>query len=60
MSQSGFDTDPVLGPRVSPDHVWNLGYMLNQRGSNGPNPEIFGHGGTGGSFGFVDLEHRIG
>ena len=26
----------------------------------GPNPKIFGHGGSGGSFAFVDLEHRIG
>ncbi|OBG63641.1 hypothetical protein A5703_18850 [Mycobacterium sp. E188] len=34
--------------------------MLNQRCVNGPNPRIFGHGGLGGSFGFVDLEHRIG
>jgi len=48
----------VLGPRVA-DHGWGLGYMLNQRGINGPNPRIFGHGGLGGSFGFVDLEHRI-
>jgi len=34
--------------------------MLNQRCVNGPNPSIFGHGGLGGSFGFVDLENRIG
>lgn len=59
VSQGGFDTDLVLGPRVA-DHGWGLGYMLNQRGINGPNPRIFGHGGTGGSFGFVDVEHRIG
>jgi CubicO group peptidase (beta-lactamase class C family) len=59
VSQGGFDTDLVLGPRVA-DHRWGLGYMLNQRGVNGPNPRIFGHGGLGGSFGFVDLEHRIG
>ena len=58
-SQGGFDTDLVLGPRVA-DHGWGLGYMLNQRCVNGPNPRIFGHGGAGGSFGFVDLEHRIG
>jgi len=57
--QGGFDTDLVLGPRVA-DHGWGLGYMLNQRCVNGPNPRIFGHGGLGGSFGFVDLEHRIG
>ncbi|MCV7380543.1 esterase [Mycobacterium alsense] len=59
VSQGGFDTDLVLGPRVA-DHGWGLGYMLNQRGVNGPNRRIFGHGGLGGSFGFVDLEHRIG
>ncbi|OBJ72328.1 serine hydrolase domain-containing protein [Mycobacterium sp. 1274756.6] len=59
VSQGGFDTDLVLGPRVA-DHGWGLGYMLNQRCVNGPNPRIFGHGGLGGSFGFVDLEQRIG
>jgi CubicO group peptidase (beta-lactamase class C family) len=59
VSQGGFDTDLVLGPRVA-DHGWGMGYMLNQRGVNGHNPRIFGHGGLGGSFGFVDLEHRIG
>lgn len=59
VPQGGFDTDLVLGPRVA-DHGWGLGYMLNQRCVNGPNPRIFGHGGLGGSFGFVDLEHRIG
>ncbi|ETW24832.1 serine hydrolase domain-containing protein [Mycobacterium gastri] len=57
--QGGFDTDLVLGPRVA-DHGWGLGYMLNQRAVNGPNPRTFGHGGLGGSFGFVDLEHGIG
>ncbi|OJZ64984.1 esterase [Mycobacterium paraffinicum] len=57
--QGGLDSDLVLGPRVA-DHGWGLGYMLNQRCVNGPNPRIFGHGGLGGSFGFVDLEHRIG
>jgi CubicO group peptidase (beta-lactamase class C family) len=59
ISQGGYDTDLVLGPRVA-DHGWGLGFMLNQRGLNGPNTRIFGHGGSGGSFGFVDLEHRIG
>lgn len=59
VSQGGFETDLVLGPRVA-DHGWGLGYMLNQRRVNGPNPRIFGHGGSGGSFGFADLEHRIG
>jgi CubicO group peptidase (beta-lactamase class C family) len=58
-SQGGFEPDLVLGPRVA-DHGWGLGYMLNQRGINGPNTRIFGHGGLGGSCGFVDLEHRIG
>lgn len=59
VCQGGFDTDLVLGPRVA-DHGWGLGYMLNQRCRNGPNARIFGHGGLGGSFAFVDLEHRIG
>jgi len=59
VSQGGLDTDLVLGRRVA-DHGWGLGYMLNQRCVNGPNPRIFGHGGLGGSFGFVDLENRIG
>jgi CubicO group peptidase (beta-lactamase class C family) len=59
VSQGGFDPDVVLGPRVA-DHGWGLGYMLNQRGVAGPNPRSFGHGGSGGSYGFVDLEHRIG
>jgi len=58
VSQGGFDTDLVLGPRVA-DHGWGLGYMLNQRQVNGPNARIFGHGGSGGSFAFVDLENRI-
>ncbi len=59
VSQGGYDPDLVLGPRVA-DHGWGLGYMLNQRCVAGPNPQIFGHGGLGGSFAFVDLEHRIG
>jgi len=58
ISQGGFDTDLVLGPRVA-DHGWGLGYMLNQRQVNGPNARIFGHGGSGGSFAFVDLENKI-
>jgi CubicO group peptidase (beta-lactamase class C family) len=59
VCQGGFEPDLCLGPRVA-DHGWGIGYMLNQRRVNGPNPDIFGHGGAGGSFGFVDLEHRIG
>lgn len=59
LSQGGSETDLVLGARVA-DHGWGLGFMLNRRGIAGPNPRIFGHGGSGGSFGFVDLEHRIG
>lgn len=59
VPQGGFDTDLVLGARVA-DHGWGLGYMLNQRGVNGPNKHILGHGGLGGSFGFADIEHRIG
>ncbi|MCB0931566.1 MAG: beta-lactamase family protein [Mycobacterium sp.] len=59
ISQGGFDPDVVLGPRVA-DHGWGMGYMLNQRLVAGPNVNSFGHGGSGGSYGFVDLEHRIG
>ncbi len=59
VSQGGFDPDVILGPRVA-DHGWGLGYMLNQRGVAGPNLGSFGHGGSGGSYGFVDLENRIG
>jgi CubicO group peptidase (beta-lactamase class C family) len=59
VSQGGFDPDVVLGARVA-DHGWGLGYMLNQRGVAGPNLRSFGHGGSGGSYGFVDLENRIG
>ena len=59
VSQGGCEVDVVPGPRVA-DHGWGLGYMLNQGGVAGPNKRIFGHGGSGGSFGFVDLEHRIG
>jgi CubicO group peptidase (beta-lactamase class C family) len=59
VSQGGFEHDMVLGARVA-DHGWGLGYMLNQRCIAGPNPKIFGHGGSGGSFAFADLEHRIG
>jgi CubicO group peptidase (beta-lactamase class C family) len=59
VSQGGYDPDVVLGPRVA-DHGWGLGYMLNQRRVAGPNPLSFGHGGSGGSYGFVDLEHGIG
>ena len=59
VSQGGFDPDVVLGPRVA-DHGWGLGYMLNQRLVAGPNVRSFGHGGSGGSYGFVDLEHGIG
>jgi CubicO group peptidase (beta-lactamase class C family) len=59
VCQGGFESDVCLGPRVA-DHGWGVGYMLNQRGLAGPNPKTFGHGGSGGSFAFVDLEHRIG
>jgi CubicO group peptidase (beta-lactamase class C family) len=58
-AQGGEETDVVLGPRVA-EHGWGLGYMLNQGRVAGPNVNSFGHGGSGGSFAFVDLEHRIG
>ena len=34
--------------------------MLNKGGRAGPNLNIFGHGGSGGSFAFVYLEYQIG
>ena len=58
-NQAPDQPDVVLGPR-SADNGFGLGYMLNQHCVIGPNPRIFGHGGAGGSFGFVDLENRIG
>ena len=59
VSQGGFDTDLVLGPRVA-DHGWGLGYMLNQRGVNGPNPPHLRPRRPWRLIRFVDLEHRIG
>jgi CubicO group peptidase (beta-lactamase class C family) len=59
MPGCGFDIDVCLGPRAA-EHGWGLGYMLNKGGRAGPNLDIFGHGGSGGSFAFVDLEYRIG
>lgn len=59
VSQGGYETDVCLGARVA-DHGWGLGFMLNQRRVAGPNPNTFGHGGSGGSYAFVDLDHAIG
>lgn len=57
--QGGFDIDLVFGLRVV-DYGWGLGYMFNQCGVNGFNLWIFGYGGFGGLFGFVDFEYWIG
>ncbi len=59
VSQGGFDTDVVLGPRW-PTTAGAWVTCSNQRGVAGPNRLSFGHGGSGGSYGFVDLENRIG
>jgi CubicO group peptidase (beta-lactamase class C family) len=36
------------------------GFMLNSGGAYGPNPDAFGHAGTGGSMAFADSEAGIG
>jgi CubicO group peptidase (beta-lactamase class C family) len=36
------------------------GFMLNSGGAYGPNPDAFGHAGTGGSMAFADAEAGIG
>lgn len=36
------------------------GYILNAGGMYGPNPDAFGHGGAGGSWGFADPKANIG
>ena len=48
------------GNRNSPRSNWPRTYVSVCGGVAGPNPKTFGHGGSGGSFAFVDLEHRIG
>ena len=39
---------------------WAMGMCYNQFGMLGPNPETFGHGGWGGSFGAAHLESKLG
>ena len=58
ISQGGFDPDVVLGPG-SPITV-GAGLHAQPARVAGPNLRSFGHGGSGGSYGFVDLENRIG
>jgi CubicO group peptidase (beta-lactamase class C family) len=39
---------------------WGVGFMLTSPEMPfGPNPQIFGHGGWGGSLGFADLDARV-
>ena len=56
IEPQAYDRDLVLGFRIK----WGLGFML---ASNelplSPNPRAFGHGGWGGSLGFVDLDARV-
>lgn len=39
---------------------WAMGYTFNQMGMLGPDPQTFGHGGWGGSFGAAHLEAQLG
>ena len=56
IEPQAYDRDLVLGFPIQ----WGLGFML---ASNelplSPNPRAFGHGGWGGSLGFVDLDARV-
>ena len=41
------------------DRRWGAGFSINAGGAWGPDPEAFGHGGWGGSFGCASLKHGI-
>jgi CubicO group peptidase (beta-lactamase class C family) len=56
IQPQAYDRDLVLGFKIK----WGLGYMLvSQELPLSPNPRAFGHGGWGGSLGFVDLDARV-
>jgi CubicO group peptidase (beta-lactamase class C family) len=56
IEPQAYDRDLVLGFRIK----WGLGFMLASRELPlSPNPRAFGHGGWGGSLGFVDLDTRV-
>ncbi len=56
IEPQAYDRDLVLGFRIK----WGLGFMLASKELPlSPNPRAFGHGGWGGSLGFVDLDARV-
>ena len=58
-TSQGASTPTSYGPAGRRSRL-GAGLHANQCSVAGPNPRIFGHGGSGGSYAFVDLEHRIG
>ena len=56
IETQAYDRDLVLGFKIK----WGLGFMLaSAELPLSPNPRAFGHGGWGGSLGFVDLDARV-
>ncbi len=57
MSQEEcFRKDQVIGVPMR----WGRGFILNNAGLYGPNPNTFGHSGWGGSFGIADTNAKLG
>jgi CubicO group peptidase (beta-lactamase class C family) len=56
IEAQAYDRDLVLGFKIK----WGLGFMLaSPELPLSPSPRAFGHGGWGGSLGFVDLDARV-
>jgi CubicO group peptidase (beta-lactamase class C family) len=56
IEQQAYAKDLVLARKFR----WGLGFMLTSAELPlGPNPDVFGHGGWGGSLGFADLDARV-
>ena len=56
IEEQYYGKDLVLGRTFR----WGLGFMLTSDVLPlGPNPNVFGHGGWGGSLGFADLDARV-
>jgi CubicO group peptidase (beta-lactamase class C family) len=56
IEPQAYARDLVLGFKIK----WGLGFMLtSEQLPLSPNPRAFGHGGWGGSLGFVDLDARV-
>ncbi len=57
IQEQCYAKDLVLGFKMR----WGLGFMLtSEQLPLGPNPRTFGHGGSGGSLAFADLDARVG